>query len=197
MKKFLLLALTVCLSAAASFAQNTMTTGAFALWNLDTTFFSGTTNGGIATGFSKSFTVASNMSAIIQVRVIGRAETPTSGSIKLWGSMDNLSWVAIPLSSASSPAGIGRSGAYTFGGTYPAITVPTTTAVQAIAAVPLVADTIAIGAAPAANSALDFTLAISTPLYTYYRLSYTLAGSANTNAKATSIFTRYYLRKPY
>lgn len=185
------------LSSVESEAQNTMTTASYSPWNLDTTYFTGTTNAGIATGFSKSFSVASNMSAIIQVKIVGRAETPTSGHIKLWGSMDNSTWVAVPLSSASSPGGVGRSSTYTFGGTYPAVTVPAITSAQAIAALPIVADTVAIGAAPAAASAMDFTVAINTPLYTYYRLGYMLAGSANTNEKKTTFFARYYFRKPY
>ena len=200
MKKilFFLACLTLgILSSVTSEAQNTMTTAAYAPWNLDTTYFTGTTNAGIATGFSKSFTMGSNNAAIIVVKAVGRAETPASGSIKLWGSMDNTTWVAVPLSSVSGPGGIGRSGAYTYGGTYPAVTVPTVTAAQAILAVPIVADTIAVGAYPTSTTALDFTIAITTPLYTYYKLGYTLAGSANTNEKKTTFFARYYLRKPY
>jgi len=198
MKKFLFLALIICLSAVASFAQNTMTTAAYTPWNLDTTLFTGTTSGGIATGFSKSFTLGSNMAAIIQVKLINRStEALASGSIKLWGSMDNSSWVAVPLSSAASSTSIGRSGSYTFGGTYPAVTVPTTTAAQAIAAVPIVADTVALGAVPAASAAFDYVLAINNPLYNYYRLSYTAAGAATSTEKKMSFFARYYLRKPY
>lgn len=196
MKKILFSALLVCL-AFAGFSQNTMTTAAWSVWNLDTTYFTGTTNAGIATGVSKSVTVATNMALVLQVRAVGRAETPTSGSIKLWGSMDNSSWVAVPLSSASADGGVGRSGVYTYGGTYPAVTVPAFSAAQAISAVPIVADTIAIGGTLTSTSATDFVITVNTPVYTYYRLSYTLAGSANTNEKKTNFFARYYFRKPY
>lgn len=186
--------------ALAGQAQNTFTKAAWTSWNLDTTVFAGTDSLGVAYGESKTLTNSANRIITIQVDVVTKHETPPSAGITLWGSMDNSKWYRVNMNAGTSPSPVYvvKSPAYTYSGTYPSYTQPALSVSSlGTAAAWTAADTIAVGSALSAGKAVTYVLTLYNPVFLYYKLGYTAAGSANTNAKRTTFFAKYWLRNPY
>ena len=197
-------------SGVNSKAQITVTTGTNTSWNLDTTYVSvtGTTQGSFAT---KAITVPTNNILIIQGRImidtLPASPTFNSKTIMVQGSMDNVSWTTVPLSSSGAlgTAHITRSyfGTISAGSaaSWPTVTLPTIATSGAGTATSgagiynaMAGDTLALPLASTVKQACQLTITVPTPTYTYYRLLYTFSASAS---GALRIAHKYYLRKPY
>lgn len=198
MKK--LLFLLALFTSTLAMAQNTFTKASWVQWNLDTTKFSGSTSGGAAYGESKSFNAAANQIVVVEVQVATKHDTLASAGISLWGSMDNVTWFRVNLNSGYSPSPVfvTKSPVYTYTGTWPSIAAPALTISSlGTASAWSAADTIAVGTGPNAGKAVNYYLTLFNPLYTYYKLGYTAAKSADTDAHVTTFFARYWTRRAY
>lgn len=200
MKKILfLLALFAC--TLAGNAQNTFTKASYALWNLDTTSFSGTTSGGVAYGESKSLALNANRTVVFEILVAAKHDTLASGGLTLWSSMDNATWTKVNMNSGvtPSPIHITRTPLFTYSGTWPAISQPAlSVSALGTAAAWSAADTIALGTNTIiAGKAVLYRVTLYNPLFNYYKWSYTAAKQADTQATLVNFMTRYWLKLPY
>ena len=203
MKKILLV-LAMTLTGFMSQAQVTFTTGTYSQWNMDTIYAASTgASAAITTG--KVISVPTNFILHIQTRLyLDTLTTATlsTGGLQLQGSMDNIQWSSVPLSSTQanlggaitgkSYQGLSLAAGYPAPGAIPSVASATTlSGITATTA----ADTIAVSAIATARHVALYTFTVHNPTYTYYRVVYSLKPSAT--AMSLHIFTRYYLRKPY
>jgi hypothetical protein len=204
MKKILLV-LALTLTGFLSQAQITFTSGTYGLWNMDTIYALSTgANPAITTG--KVISVPTNFILHIQTRLyldtLTSTNTLSSAGLQLQGSMDNLNWVNVPLSSTQGHLGCafpGKSfqGLVLWAG-YPVPgDVPSVASGATLAGITATtnADTVAVSAIGTARHMAMYTFTVNNPTFTYYRVVYQLKPSAT--SMALHIFTRYYLRKPY
>lgn len=201
MKKFLSLIFSVALFSTTQ-AQNTFTSGSWNSWNMDTLKFSGTTSAGIAYGESKTINTVGNATINIQVLVATKLDTMDTGGLTVIGSMDNTNWAKVELNKSwyPSPVFVTKSPVTAYAGTWPNIRLATPDiAYLGTASNYTAADTIALPASPSlkAGNAVMYYITLVNPQYHYYKLVTTMKARANTNAKITSLFMRYWTRKPY
>ena len=198
MKKLLFL-LALFATTVAS-AQNTFTKASWVQWNLDTTKFSGTTSGGVAYGESKTLNTAANQIVVLEVMVATKHDTLASAGITLWGSMDNVTWTRVNMNAGTSPSPIyiTKTPVYSYSGTWPSITQPALSVSSlGTAAAWTAADTIAVGTSVVASKAVSYLITLYNPVYVYYKLGFTAAKSADTDAHVTTFFSRYWVRRAY
>jgi hypothetical protein len=207
MKKILVvlaMTLTGFLSQAQTTSYQNCQRGPYSVWNLDTVGVASTTTDVCTYGESKTFSVPTNFAIIMQIQAAVKSggEPTVTGGLVLYGSMDNVSWFKValtPSSASTNTAGavIAKTNNFTYSGTWPACTMPATAQASSVTAAPTVnADTTAFGVIANAT-AINYTITIERPTYTYYKLGYSSKGSANTTAKYYLFYARYYLRKPY
>ena len=207
MKKILVvlaMTLTGFLSQAQTTTYQNCQRGPYSIWNLDTVGVASTTTDLCSYGESKTFSVPTNFAVIVQVQaaVKSGAEPTVTGGIVLYGSMDNVSWFKVALTSSSAStntagAVIAKTNNFTYAGSWPACTMPATAqASSGVAPTTVNHDSTAIGVIANAT-AVNYTITIERPTYTYYKLGYTSKASANGSAKFYLFYARYYLRKPY
>lgn len=207
MKKILVV-LAMTLTGYLSQAQTTTYTncqrGPYSVWNLDTVGVVSTTNGVLSYGESKTFSVPTNFSVVMQVQIAAKSggEPTVAAGLCVYGSMDNVSWfkVAMTATSASTNtagAVLARTPAFTYAGTWPACTMPATSQTNCTQAIAVTNVDTTAGGAITAGTAINYTITIERPTYTYYKLGYNSTGSANTTLKCYLFYARYYLRKPY
>jgi len=180
-------------------AQNVATKSTWSQWNMDTLSFTGTTSGGVAFGESKVCTTANNIIVQFQMVVSTKHETPQALGLVLWGSNDNTNWYRVDLNKIFAPsyAHVSKSPSYTYSGTYPVISQPALGVNSSAGSVWTAADTIAVGNGLTAGTAVSYILTLYNPGFNYYKFSASYQGSANTNAKVSSVRWRFFTRKVY
>jgi hypothetical protein len=200
MKKILLFAL--LLTAFAVQGQNTITRAAWGTWNLDTFSFKGTTSAGVAFAESRVINAVPNATINVQVLVATKHDTLDTGGLTLWSSMDNTNWTKVEFNKSwyPSPIFISRSPVAAYVGTWPNIRISSVSISSlGTASAYTAADTIAYPASPSllTGNAVLYQISIVNPLANYYKFTEVKRARANTNAKVTTTFIRYWTRKSY
>ena len=208
MKKILVV-LAMTLTGFISQAQVAGTSGTNSGWNMDTVRIAST--GAVRSYYvGKTISVPTNFITTIQTRIFCDSpltSTSTAGII-LQGSMDNTSWVQVPLNSGLSAGpgsavvgyqtGITTGAPYWLDGGYPYSTSSFVTYIDsaaALPAIPVAGDTVAVASMATAKQYRFYSFVIANPTYTYYRLVYMIKPAAS--GHVLRVATKYYLRKPY